>query len=69
MSNEAEKKKLLIPVKRLQKGVIVPKPSKLGDAGADARITGFKKIVIKENERKLQDVNADSYILKLIEFR
>lgn len=67
MSNETEKKKLLIPVKRLQKGVTVPKPSKLGDAGADARIIGFKKIIIQETERKLKDVNTDSYILKPLE--
>ncbi|KKK41713.1 hypothetical protein LCGC14_1785220 [marine sediment metagenome] len=67
MSNKAEKKKLLIPVKRLQKGAVVPKPSKLGDAGADARIIGFKKITIQETERELQDVNADSYTLKPLE--
>ena len=46
---------------------MLPKPSKLGDAGADARIAGFKKIIINENERELQDVNADSYILKPLE--
>ena len=67
MSNEAEKKQLLIPVKRLQKGVTVPKPSKLGDAGADARIIGFKRIIIQETERELQEVNTDSYILKPLE--
>ncbi|KKM80230.1 hypothetical protein LCGC14_1341950 [marine sediment metagenome] len=67
MSNEAEKKKLLIPVKRLQKGVTVPKPSKNGDAGADARIIGFKKIINEENKRELQVINADSYLLKPLE--
>ena len=67
MSNKAEKKKLLIPVKKLQKGVTVPRPSKLGDAGADARIIGFKRIIIQETERELQEVNTDSYILKPLE--
>jgi len=65
--NEIEKKKLFIPVKRLQNDVTVPRPSKLADAGADARIAGFKKIIIKENERELQEINADSYILKPLE--
>ncbi|MFX0080892.1 MAG: dUTP diphosphatase [Candidatus Hodarchaeota archaeon] len=60
-------KKLLIPVKKINKDVIIPKPSKLGDAGADARIMGFKKIITEENKRELLDIEADSYTLKPLE--
>jgi dUTP pyrophosphatase len=65
MSRKA--KKLLIPVKKIKKDVIIPKPSKPGDAGADARITGFKKIITDENKRELLDIEADSYTLKPLE--
>ena len=36
--------KLTIPFKKINKEVVVPKPSKKGDAGADAHIMGFKKM-------------------------
>jgi len=61
------KKKLFIPIKKISKDTIIPEPSKRGDAGADARIMGFKKILTEENERELQDIKADSYILKPLE--
>lgn len=61
------KKKLFIPIKKSSKDTIIPAPSKPGDAGADARIMGFKKIITEENKRELQNINADSYILKPLE--
>ena len=72
MSNKTKKSlknknKLSIPIKKSSKDTIIPKPSKLGDAGADARIMGFKKIFTEENKRELQDINANSYILKPLE--
>ncbi|MHA2183311.1 MAG: dUTP diphosphatase [Promethearchaeota archaeon] len=65
MSKKA--KNLLIPIKKIRDKVIIPKPSKPGDAGADARIEGFKKIIVDGNKRELVDINADSYILKPLE--
>ncbi|MHA1931792.1 MAG: dUTP diphosphatase [Promethearchaeota archaeon] len=65
MSKKA--KKLLIPIKKIRENVIIPKPSKPGDAGADARIEGFKKIIVEGNKRELVDVESDSYILKPLE--
>ena len=72
MSNKTKKslknkKKLFIPIKKISKDTIIPEPSKPGDAGADARIIGFKKILSEENKRELQDIQADSYILKPLE--
>ena len=43
--------KLTIPFKKVNKETIVPNPSKKGDAGADAHIMGFKKVV-NENGKK-----------------
>ena len=65
MSKKA--KKLLIPVKKIRKGITIPKPSKPGDAGADAHIEGFKKIIVEGNKRELLDVESDSYTLKPLE--
>ena len=59
--------KLLIPFKSLKDGVITPKPSKKGDAGADARIMGFKKIVSEGDKRELIDINSEIFILKPLE--
>ena len=61
------KKKLSIPIKILNQDAEIPEISKPGDAGADARIMGFKKIIIKEDIKKLEDIKADSYILKPLE--
>lgn len=65
MSKKA--KKLQIPIKRIGKDVIIPKPSKPDDAGADARIEGFKKIIVEVNKRELVEVESDSYTLKPLE--
>jgi len=65
MSKKA--KKLLIPVKKISKNITIPKPSKSGDAGADARIEGFKKIVVEGNKKGLLDVKSDSYTLEPLE--
>jgi len=62
-----EPKEILIPLKRLNKDLIVPEPSKPGDAGADARIMGFKRIVSEGGKRKLIDIKAETYKLKPLE--
>jgi len=61
------KKVFLIPLKPLRKGLIVPKPSKPGDAGADARIMGFKKIIKENDKKELMEIDSDSYTLKPLE--
>lgn len=61
------KKKLSIPIKILNKDTEIPEISRLGDAGADARIIGFKKIIIKGEKKGLKDINVDSYRLKPLE--
>jgi dUTP pyrophosphatase len=60
-------KEILIPLKKLNKDLIIPEPSKPGDAGADARIMGFKKIVSEENKRELIDIKSETYRLKPLE--
>jgi dUTP pyrophosphatase len=47
--------------------VEIPKPSKIGDAGADARILGFKKIMNENGKRELIEIDSDSYTLKTLE--
>ena len=61
------KKKILIPLKPLRKGLIIPKASKPGDAGVDARIMGFKKIIKENGKKELLEVDSDSYTLKPLE--
>jgi len=61
------KGKLSIPFKSLRKGVIVPKSSNPGDAGADARIIGFKKILKKDGKKELVEINSETYTLKPLE--
>ena len=65
MSKKA--KKLIIPVKKIRKNITIPKPSKPDDAGADARIEGFKKIIVEGTKKELLDVESDSYTLKPLE--
>jgi dUTP pyrophosphatase len=60
-------KNIVIPFKKIKEEVIIPKPSKSGDAGADARIMGFKKIISEENKRELQEIEAEYYTLKPLE--
>jgi len=66
MSKKNEEK-LLIPFKVLKEGVIIPRPSKPGDAGTDARIMGFKKIINKEGNRELIELDSEYYTLKPLE--
>ena len=61
------KKKILISLKPLRKGLIIPEPSKPSDAGADARILGFKKISIDNGKKELIEIDSDSYVLKPLE--
>lgn len=62
-----KQEKILIPFKALREGLITPKPSKKGDAGADVRIMGFKKIINEEGRRELEDIGSESYTLKPLE--
>jgi len=57
-----------IPLKKLQNDVHIPTPSKPDDAGADARIMGFKKIITDENgEKKLEVVDSNTFVLHPLE--
>ncbi|MFX0060464.1 MAG: dUTP diphosphatase [Candidatus Heimdallarchaeota archaeon] len=67
MSRKNNDETLSIPLKKLNEDVIIPRPSKAGDAGADARIIGFKIISHDEGKKELIDVDADSYTLKPFE--
>jgi len=59
--------KLTIPFKKINKEAIIPKRSKKGDAGADAYIMGFKKIINENGKKELIEINSDSYTLKPLE--
>ncbi len=65
--DQKQTKKHVIPFKKLRDGTIIPRPSKPGDAGADARIMGFKKILKTNEEKKLIDLDTHSYVLKPLE--
>jgi len=52
--------KLTIPFKKIKDDVIIPKPSKKGDAGADAHIVGFKKIINEEGKKELVEIKAET---------
>lgn len=67
MSRKIKKKVISIPIKKLRKDTIIPKPSKQGDAGADARIMGFKKIIHEKDRKELIDIDNDTYTLKPLE--
>ncbi|MHA1671174.1 MAG: dUTP diphosphatase [Promethearchaeota archaeon] len=66
-NDHKQPKKLVIPFKKVRDDTILPKPSKPGDAGADARIMGFKKIIKSNEEKKLIDLDTESYVLKPLE--
>ena len=53
--------------KPLAKNPLSELPSKKGDAGADARIMGFKRIVNEDGKKQLEEINSDSYTLKPLE--
>ena len=67
MSRKNKDEPLTIPLKRLREDTIIPKPSKEGDAGADARIIDFKIIRHEKKDKKLIEVDTDSYTLKPLE--
>ena len=67
MSLNNSNKTIKIPLKKLKEDTIVPNPSKPGDAGADARIIGFKKIIRENNKKELIDIDSDTYTLKPLE--
>jgi dUTP pyrophosphatase len=60
-------KKLEVQFKVLRKETKIPIPSKPGDAGADARIMGFRKIINAKGEKKLVEIDSESYTLKPLE--
>lgn len=60
-------RRMKIPIKKLDKDVKIPVPSKPGDAGADARIMGFKQIINENGQKKLKELNVEQYILKPLE--
>jgi len=62
-----KKEKISIAFKILREGVIVPKSSIKGDAGVDAHIMGFKKIINKDGKKELIEIDSDSYVLKPLE--
>ena len=62
-----KEKKLIIPFKKLDNEVIIPKFSKPGDAGVDARIMSFKKIISEEETKRLIEVPFKTYVLKPLE--
>ena len=64
---QKDKDKISIPFQKLREGVILPKASKPGDAGADARIFGFKQIIKNGAKKELRDIVTDSYTLKPLE--
>jgi len=67
MSQNNSNNIISIPLKKLNKDTIIPNPSKLGDAGADARIIGFKKIMHDNDKKELIDIESDTYTLKPLE--
>ncbi|MFX0037143.1 MAG: dUTP diphosphatase [Candidatus Hermodarchaeota archaeon] len=67
MSRKTNENLISIPLKKLRKDTPIPKQLKPGDAGADARIMGFKKIIHEKDKKELIDVDSDTYILKPLE--
>ncbi|TFG13902.1 MAG: dUTP diphosphatase [Promethearchaeota archaeon] len=67
LGKKKKEDKVSIPLKILKEELIIPEPSKKGDAGADARIMGFKSIIHRDDKKELVDIDADSYILKPLE--
>ncbi len=67
MSRKIKKERFSIPLKKLEKDVLLPQPSKLGDAGADARIIRFKKIISENNKKELKQIDSNTYTLKSLE--
>ncbi|TFF97541.1 MAG: dUTP diphosphatase [Promethearchaeota archaeon] len=62
-----DKKKVKVFFKKVRKEAEIPSALNPGDAGADARIMGFKKIQKAGVEKKLIDIELDEYTLKPLE--
>ena len=67
MSHRINDKNVSIPIKKLRNDTNIPQQSKLGDAGADARIISFKKIIHENDKKELIEINSDTYTLKPLE--
>ena len=57
MSQKSNEEIISIPLKKLREDTIAPQPSNLGDAGADARIMGFKRIIRENNKKELIEID------------
>jgi len=64
---KSSNKILKIPFKKTDSDALLPEFIQKGDAGADARIIGFKKISINSKSKELINVDTDSYTLKPLE--
>lgn len=64
---QEKNEKLKIPFKKLNNEVKTPKFSKPGDAGVDARIMGFKKIISEGDKKELIEMTSEIYVLKPLE--
>jgi len=67
MKQTDEMDKLIIPFKKTDMDATIPITSKKGDAGADARINGFKQIVNENGKKELIALDTDTYTLKPLE--
>ncbi len=67
MNGKNNEEPLSIPIKKLRKELIIPKPSKTGDAGIDARIMSFKKIIHEGDKKELIEIDSDTYTLNSLE--
>ncbi|GAH28745.1 unnamed protein product [marine sediment metagenome] len=67
MSHRINDEIVSIPIKKLRNDTNIPQPSKPGDAGADARIIGFKKIIHENDKKELIEIDSDTYTLKPFE--
>jgi dUTPase len=67
MKQTDETDKLIIPFKKTNKNATLPIISKKGDAGADARISGFKQIVNENGKKELIELDTETYTLKPLE--
>ena len=67
MSHRINDKNVSVPIKKLRNDTNIPQQSKLGDAGADARIIGFKKIIHENDKKEVLEINSDTYTLKPLE--
>ena len=67
MNQNNNEPRISIPIKRLSEDLIIPKSSKTGDAGADARIVSFKNIINEDERKELIEIKSNTYTLKPLE--